>query len=232
MDPWLANLPLSPPHPCPYLTDRTARLRGFATERLDPELYHELLERGFRRSGELFYTTACPGCRACVPLRVPVATFAPSRSQRRVLRRNADVEVVARKPAFDDAAWQLYDRYLRFQHAPRDEPETPDGLRRSLYAEGVDGVELCYRLGECTIAISLLDVSARSVSSVYHFFDPAFAKRSLGVFSVLHEIAWTRARGALHYHLGYWIEGAATMRYKADYRPLEVLRDGVWVPAS
>lgn len=221
------------PYPCSYLPDRQARSQVATPSHLiNADTYSGLVASGFRRSGMFTYRPYCDGCRACVPLRVPVATFVPSRSQRRVLRRNADVEVVARKPAFDDTTWQLYDRYLRFQHAPRDEPETPDGLRRSLYAEVVGCVELCYRLGERTIAISLLDVSARSVSSVYHFFDPEFAQRSLGVFSVLHEIAWTRARGASHYHLGYWIEGAATMRYKADYRPHEVLRDGVWVKAS
>lgn len=228
----LPDLPHTPPHPCPYLPGRIARERAFVTDRLDPELYHELMERGFRRSGDLFYAPDCPGCRACVPLRVPVAAFVASRSQRRRTRRNEDVRVLVRRPEFTADTWSLYQRYLHFQHAPRAEPETPAALRTGLYVSPVATTELLYRVGERTVAISLLDVCSRSVSAVYHFFDPEFAARSLGVFSVLHEIGWTHAQGIPHYHLGYWIEGAPTMRYKANYRPHELLREGRWQPAD
>ena len=224
----LERLPRTPAHPCPYLPGRAARERAFVAERLDPDLYHELMERGFRRSGHVFYRPDCVGCRACVPLRVPVERFRPSRSQRRVLRRNADVEVVAQRPSLTPAKWALHRRYLRSQHGRTADDEGFDELRASLYADVVDTVELLYRLGDRTIAVSLVDVSARSVSAVYHFFEPAESARSLGVFSVLHEIEWTRRRGIPHYHLGYWIEEARTMRYKANYRPHEVLRDGAW----
>ncbi|MBL9077781.1 MAG: arginyltransferase [Planctomycetes bacterium] len=228
----LDALPRTPLHPCPYLPGRHARERGFVADELEPAIYGELMDRGFRRSGPLFYAPDCPGCRACVPLRVPVAAFRPSRSQRRVLRRNADVAVVATTPELTPATWQLYRRYLRCQHPPGDTDETPASLQQGLFTSPVDTVELRYRIGDRTVAVSLLDVAPRAVSSVYHFFDPDCARRSLGVFSVLHEIAWTHARGVPHYHLGYWVEGAATMHYKADYRPHELLRDGVWRPVS
>src|SRR4051794_15416388 len=72
------------PHPCPYLPDRQSTLRGFVTTGINPLLYHAFMDAGFRRSGTFFYQPVCQGCRECLPIRVPTATFAPSKSQRRV----------------------------------------------------------------------------------------------------------------------------------------------------
>lgn len=222
------ELPRTTPRPCNYLPDRLARERAFLAERLPGELYHELMDRGFRRSGTLFYAMDCPDCRLCVPLRVPVATFAPSRSQRRVARRNRDVTVTVRAPSFTPQTFELYRRYLQHQHPDADREESPEQFRASLYANVVDSVEVLYAVAGRTIAVSLLDVCRQSVSAVYHFFDPEHEDRSLGVFSVLAEIDWTRRIGAPFYYLGFWIEGAKTMQYKANYGPHELLRDGRW----
>lgn len=221
------SLPLLPAHPCPYLPDLAARERAFLAESLDPEIYHELMDRGFRRSGPMFYAMDCEGCRRCVPIRVPVAEFTPSRSQRRVWKKNADVRVHVGRPDLSDATCDLYRRYVRAQHGKEDDA-SPAALRESLYAPVVDTFEATYLLGDREIGKSLLDVCSRSVSAVYHFYDPEFAARSIGVFSVLAEIEWTRKLGVPHYYLGYWVEGAETMHYKANYRPHELWLDGQW----
>ncbi|MFY9342822.1 MAG: arginyltransferase [Planctomycetota bacterium] len=222
------RLPRTPLRPCNYLPGRLTRERAFLAERLDPGLYHELMDRGFRRSGDLFYATACPDCRACVPLRVPVATFRPSRSQRRVLRRNQDVDVQVRRPLCSAETFALYRRYLQHQHGKSMDDGDEAGFAASLYARVVDTREVIYSLGGRTVAISLVDVSAQSVSAVYHFYEPADRDRSLGVFSVLAEIEWARQQGVPFYYLGFWITGCKTMAYKADYGPHELLRDGGW----
>lgn len=226
---WLTAhpLPRTTPHPCPYLPGRHAAERAFLAESLDPEAYHELMDRGFRRNGTLFYATDCEGCRRCVPLRVPVDEFTPSRSQRRVLKKNADVRATFALPEFTAATFALYVRYLRAQHDGVAD-ETPESFRASLYERVVDTIEVTYSLGARTIGKSLLDRSSRSVSAVYHFYEPELRSRSLGVFSVLTEIEWTRATGVPHYYLGFWVEGARTMQYKANYRPHELLVDGTW----
>lgn len=218
-----------PENPCPYLPGLTARKRAFLAEAMDGELYHDLMDRGFRRSGDFFYAMDCENCRACVPLRVPVDTFQPSKSQRRVLRRNPDVALTAQRPQCTDEVFALYQRYLAFQHPDSGQTgETQQQLEASLYANIVDSVELRYTIGDRLVAVSLVDLCSRSVSAVYHFYDPDERDRSLGVFSVLAEIDWTRQLGVPHYYLGYWVEGAETMHYKANYRPHEQLRDGIW----
>ena len=139
--------------------------------------------------------------------------------------------MTVRPPQCCEATFALYQRYLAAQHPTSAADADYAGFRASLYAEVVDTVEAVYEIAGQTVAISLLDVCAQSVSAVYHFYDPDFADRSLGVHSVLAEIDWTRQIGAPHYYLGFWVEGAATMDYKAAYRPHELLVDGVWRPA-
>jgi len=232
---WLdgGELPRTPPRPCPYLPGHEARERAFLAESLHPDTYHELMDRGFRRSGTMFYAADCDSCRRCVPIRVPVATFTPSRSQRRAWRKNADVHVSFGDPEFTMPTFELYRRYLRSQHDRDDaDDESPSTFHASLYARVVDTLEVTYSLGDRVVGKSLLDVCSRSVSAVYHFFDPEFGKRSLGVFSVLAEIEWTKSIGVPHYYLGYWIEGSKAMSYKANYRPHELLVDGRWQAAA
>ncbi|MEO6593727.1 MAG: arginyltransferase [Planctomycetota bacterium] len=222
------RLPRTPLFPCPYLPDRQARQRAFLAEHLDPELYHDLMDRGFRRSGEMFYATDCPSCEMCVPLRVPTTEFRPSKSQRRAMQKNRDVVMRVRHPELSTENFDLYGRYVQHQHGTPATDETRESLRASLYERVVDTVEVTYTIGDRLAAVSLLDVCSRSVSAVYHFFEPEFAARSLGVFSVLAEIEWARRIGVPHYYLGYWVEGAETMHYKANYRPHELLRVGAW----
>lgn len=234
--------PRSEPYPCPYLPGRMARQRGFRVAGMPGELYHELMDRGFRRNGDVFYAMVCDDCRLCVPIRVPVATFAPSKSQRRALRKNEDVTVQVGPPTFTPEKFALYRRYLAGQHGRSEADddgsdsangnEREDEFRASMYGAVVDTVEVTYTLGDRLLATSLLDVCSRSVSAVYHFYDPDEGARSLGVFSVLMEIEYTRQLGVPHYYLGYWIEGAKTMQYKANYRPHELLRAGRWQPAE
>ncbi len=227
---WLdqQELPRTSLYDCPYLPDRLALQYGFATEALDADLYHALMERGFRRSGQIFYSMDCPSCHACVPLRVPVATFRRSKSQRRTARNNQDVRVEFAAPQFRTESYELYCRYLRHQHpdTPQDESET--SFRDMLYGEVVDSLEARYFVGEQLIGVSLLDITPQSLSAVYHFFEPELRERRIGVFSVLAEIEHARQLQIPHYHLGFWVKNAKTMDYKSDYGPNEVLISGFW----
>ena len=224
------TLPASPVHECPYLPGRIAREHAFATEQLDGETYHDLMDAGFRRSGHVYYRPSCPSCNACVALRVPVDAFEPSRSQRRVIRRNRDVSIAVAPPDLTDEKLTVYQRYLVSQHPGSTQGASREDLEDFLYRSPITTLEVTYRDADKTlIGVSLIDVSSRSVSSVYHFFDPAAAHRSLGVYSILAEIDLCRSWDIAHYYLGFWIDGAPTMDYKANYLPHEVLIAGRWV---
>jgi arginine-tRNA-protein transferase len=227
---WLdqQELPRSSLYDCPYLPNRQALQYGFASEALDADLYHALMDRGFRRSGQIFYGMDCPDCQACMPIRVPVATFRASKSQRRTARRNQDVRVEFAAPKFRDDSFELYQRYLRHQHPDTPQDESEASFRDMLYADVVDSLEARYFVDERLIGVSLLDVSSQSLSAVYHFFEPELRERRIGVFSVLAEIEHARQLQIPHYYIGYWVRNAKTMQYKADYGPNEVLVSGNW----
>ena len=227
--PVVQEMTLTESHECSYLPGRVASFRAFQAGRMTGEEYQRWMDAGFRRSGSIVYQPTCAGCRSCTPLRVPVERLAMSKSQRRVLRRNADVQVRVAMPAPTAEKWELYDRYQREWH---DGKQAGDilGFVSFLYRSPVETVEFEYRDGaEKLLGVGLCDVSTKSVSSVYFYFDPAEAGRSLGTFSALYEMLWAREMKIPYWYAGYWISGCGTMEYKARFRPCEALgTDGEW----
>jgi arginine-tRNA-protein transferase len=217
-----------PEHACPYLPERMEQTRALLAERIPGELYHRFMDAGFRRSGEILYQPVCRGCRQCVSIRVPVDTFAPSKSQRRCWRRNADLAVSVATPRSTDEKYALYRRYQEERHGRPDEDR--QSFEQFLYESPVNTLEFSYRdpAGRL-LAVGICDACAHSLSSVYFYFDPAESRRRLGVYGAIVEILWARDRGIPHYYLGYWVKQCGAMAYKAEYRPCEVLgADGVW----
>lgn len=220
-------------HDCSYLPRRAATEEAWLVWQISPAAYHELMDRGFRRSGNILYRTACASCRKCVPIRVPVEGFQPTRSQRRALSRNQDVRMFVHEPELTAEKHDVYKRYLRAQHRESPQGEDLESMREFLYSSCVATVEIEYRdPRDKLLAVSICDVSKRSISSVYHFFDPDEHRRSLGVYSVLKEIELCREKKITWYYLGYWIEGCPTMDYKRQYQPHELLIEGEWTPGE
>ena len=226
------GLPRTEPHDCTYLPGRLASSEGFTIPLLHADTYHDLMDMGFRRSGRVVYRPRCQSCSACIPLRITVNEFIPTKSQRRTLRRNEDLTMHIAAPLFTDEKLALYQRYLAHQHPGSPQSADGEGLREFLYESIVDTIEVEYRLRDRLIAVSILDRSSRALSSVYHYFDPDEGQRSPGVYSILREIDYAREQSIPHYYLGYWIKGCSTMDYKANYRPHEILMDGQWSRAT
>jgi arginine-tRNA-protein transferase len=223
-------------HPCPYLPGRVATNLAFLAERIDPDIYHAFMDAGFRRSGRVVYQPACAGCRACVPIRVPVERFAPSKSQRRCARRNADLVMAVAPARASDEKFDLYGRYSLARHRSGEPDDAPDreSFQSFLYNSPVDTLEFTHRDGAGRLlGVGVCDVSHRSLSSVYFYFEPDESRRGLGTFGALQEIAFAREAGIPYYYLGYWIEPCRSMRYKAEFRPYELLdADGRWRDAG
>jgi arginine-tRNA-protein transferase len=224
----------SPPHACAYLEDREA-----ITQFIDPSqsmtsrLYSQLVEVGFRRSGEYVYRPRCNSCQACRPARIATTSFQPTRSQRRTWRRNQDLEISSMPAGFHEEHFALYRRYISSRHAGGDMDVTsPDRYREFLLSSWGDSWCYEFRLGDRLLAVAVIDLLAQGLSAVYTFFDADYAERSLGTFAILWELSEARRRGLPWLYLGYWIAECSKMSYKSRFRPLEIYRDGLWQVVS
>lgn len=223
---------LSPPHECGYLPEReAATLFTDPAIPMDSVLYEQLLERGFRRSSHHIYRAYCSGCNACVSVRLPVARFRPSRSLRRVIKRNGDLTVTRCPAQYDADHFSLYRRYLAARHAggPMDDPSKRDYLD-FLTSHWADTLFYAFHKGEQLLMVAVADHQPRGLSAVYTFYDPEHAARSLGTYAILWQIEETLRKGKPWLYLGYWIENCRKMAYKARFRPLEAYIDRRWQP--
>ncbi|MBS0296097.1 MAG: arginyltransferase [Proteobacteria bacterium] len=229
---------LTAPSPCPYLPDRDER-KVFAHLPLSDgaQVNDTLTQVGFRRSQNIAYRPACEACDACVSARIPVGLYAFSRSERRVLDRNAGltrhlVEAEATMEQFD-----LLRRYLMARHAEggMSDMTWPD------YVAMVEDTAVRTHLIEYRgpsqdggpgdlIACALVDLLSDGLSLVYSFYDPEQSKASLGSFVILDHIVQADIANLPYVYLGYWVQGSEKMDYKAKFRPLEVLRPSGWAP--
>jgi len=218
------------PHACGYFGERTAQ--NLVIDPASPHLaqiYDAALLRGYRRAGGHVYHPHCRRCKACVPARVAVAAFRPDRSQRRCLKRNADLDVVIEPAAYSDEYFALYRRYLDARHAGggMDNPAVDD-FTRFLYTAWSPTRFVALRLAGRLLGVAVTDFASSGLSAVYTFFEPAFDARGLGTFAILSQIELARVHGLPHVYLGYWIGGHPKMDYKARFRPLELLGPQGW----
>jgi len=200
------------------------------------ELNDALGRIGFRRSQGVAYRPSCAGCTACVSVRVVTNEFMPNATQRKLLRRNGDVEVTACKAWATDEQFQLLRRYLGTRHpgggmAGMDEDDYADMIEHS----PVNSVIVEYRepsvdgargrlIGAC-----LTDRQADGLSMVYSFFAADEDSRpGFGNFIIMDHLIRAREAGLPYVYLGYWVKGSPRMEYKTRYRPLEVLGPAGW----
>jgi arginyl-tRNA--protein-N-Asp/Glu arginylyltransferase len=220
---------LTPEHPCSYLSDQQEQLVVVLDDWLRaPHGYEQLLQSGFRRSGNDLYRPQCTLCQACQSLRINPQLFRPSRHQKRVLRENRDLDWrISRgnKPEY----YQLYDRYIRERHSDGSMyPPSVEQYEQFLFVDWLTPYFLeCYDQNKL-IAVAITDVLTDSVSAMYTFFDPDYHRRSLGTLAVLTQLRLTQQLHCSYLYLGYQIDQCTKMNYKSAFLPHERLDSKVW----
>lgn len=224
---------LAPPEPCSYLPDRTARLEyAFASDMTAGE-YAELMLSGWRRFGHALFRPQCPHCTACISLRVDVARFRPSRSQRRVRKANEGrVSLAIGKPQVSDSRLELYRKFHAHRSASRGWSERENDAA-SYYSSFVDNPfpteEWAYSMDGALVGLGLVDRLPVGLSAIYFVHDPGHACHGLGVWNILCLIEQARRCSLPHLYLGYWVADCISLAYKASFRPYELLgADGCW----
>jgi arginine-tRNA-protein transferase len=222
---------LTPTHPCSYL-DRADAQTIFMDPRriITRETYQTLSDHGFRRSGSHLYRPQCASCSACVPIRVPTERFIASRSQRKILKRNSDLRIEVEEAQFTKRHYLLYERYINQRHSDGDMyPATEDQFQSFLLSTWSSSIFLSIYEDKRLISVAVTDQLPQGLSAIYTFFEPTEIRRSLGVLSVLKQIALCQSRDLPYLYLGYWIKDSEKMSYKTNYRPTQLFINDRWV---
>ncbi len=217
------------PRDCSYLDARQA-VSVFADPgaTLTQSIYDRLSVMGFRRSGNDLYRPACPGCSACVPLRVPVP-YQRSHSQQRCWKRNQDLTVRVLPADFQPQHYDLFQRYLQARHATGGMTDSSEKQYMEFLASyWSETYFIEFTLDETVLAVAVTDYLDDALSAVYTFFDPQQNRRSLGSYCILYQLALAEQLEKNHVYLGYWIEACQAMRYKTNFQPCEIFQNGRW----
>jgi arginine-tRNA-protein transferase len=189
------------------------------------------LAAGQRRHGALVYEPRCPNCQECISLRVLVDQFQPSTSQQRVWQRGqAKLTAKIGPPVVDRARLELLNRHSQW----RGWRDGPDDVSAEFYEQIFvcslfDSREIAYYAGSRLVAIAICDQGIDGVSAVYTFYDPAFAKWSLGTYSILFQLQYCRSQAVPFLYLGYYVADCQSLRYKANFRPHQRRLKGRWI---
>jgi arginine-tRNA-protein transferase len=225
--------------PCPYLPDRTERKVFAELKGPSAQTMSEALGRiGFRRSQNVVYRPSCTGCAACISVRIVAGAHRPSTSERRLMRRNADLEVNACDPWATEELYGLLRSYLRDRH-PNGGMLAMDAydFAEMIETSPVDTMVVEYRepsrggrpgrlVGAC-----LTDRQSDGLSMVYSFYDTGPDARSgLGRYIILDHVQRAATVGLDYVYLGYWVDGSERMDYKRRFTPLELLTANGWRP--
>lgn len=214
---------------CAYIEGLETKFHYAAIESCGEEFYNALLERGWRRFGEMFFAPFCDFCRECVSIRYIVGSFKLSQNHKRVLRNCAHIRCEFKPPTYHIDKVALYNKYhsqmnlkkgWEFNQVDRDK-------YNYMFVDGCGGFgkEICFFVGERLIAVALVDILSayKAMSAIYFFYDHDYANLSLGTFSILKQFEIAHTLGIKYLYPGYWIKNHNSLGYKERFKPFEML---------
>jgi len=158
------------------------------------------------------------------------------------------LKIVICKSKLEKTTFELYKKYQINIHNDKPDEVKESGYKRFLvdtplqyvrnaspYAYG--SYHQKYYLDDKLIAVGVIDILPKCVSSVYFMYDTDYSSLSLGVFSALQEINFSirlnkYLENLKYYYLGFYIHSCPKMVYKAQYSPSDLLDPEIyyWVP--
>ncbi len=210
--------------PCSYIDGLHQTLEYKIIINASKEECEEYILRGWRRFGAMYFRPICHNCMACESLKIDVFNFTPSKSQRRIMRKNAHIDIIVRRPSVTTDHLELFDKYHKYKHATRDWDRHNTSISNYhssfVHEHGEFGYEVLYFDNEKLIAVDLIDLLDSGISALYCYYDPDYTHLSLGHYTLLRQIALAKELKLPWIYLGYYVKESKSLSYKADYKPL------------
>lgn len=212
---------------CSYLSDKNQTTHYKLIEECSTAHCQDLIERGYRRFGRMFFRPICSSCDECKSIKIDVQNFKFSSSQRRVIRKAADIKSYIQRPTISKTHLALFEKYHLFMGEKKNWDYSPSSAQ-SYYASFVDapndfGYEVLYFHEEKLIGVDLIDVLDDGVSSIYFYYDPEYRGYSLGKLSLYNQIMFAKRSNKRWIYLGYYVKECPSLSYKSHYKPYKTL---------
>jgi arginine-tRNA-protein transferase len=219
------------PHACSYIDGLEATtLFVDPNAEIDQRMHTYFSEQGYRRSGSILYKPDCTNCQACMSIRIRVNDYSFSRSEKRILKRNNDLNIFEIEDIRHDDIYQLYENYITQRHADGDMfPPNREQYENFFNNPFGNTRFVAFALKNTIKAVAIIDNFTNGLSAVYTFFDPNDEERSLGTLAVLWQIQEAKTLNLPYVYLGYWVKQCQKMNYKTRFQPSEIYINKRWV---
>jgi arginine-tRNA-protein transferase len=219
---------------CGYISGQDAQsIVATPYKNINSKNFDGLINEGFRRSGQYVYKPNCKSCNACVPIRLLASKFIANRSQKRAANYLKKLTVKILPLNFNKEHYELYVHYQNKRHLDTGKSEDEIGdYNDFLIKSNVESKLVEFRLGSELKIVTIVDIVNDGISAVYTFYDCSNRKLSLGTISIMWLISFCKKQNLSFLYLGYWINESKKMKYKTNFKPYELLLEGVWQEAS
>lgn len=212
---------------CAYIPGNAVRMNYKYVPRPNKTFATAVIQRGWRRFGNYYFHPICHSCNACKSIRINVADFRYSKSQKKAIKRNEETQIIVQKPTLTPSNITLYNKYHKFKH-DKDGWKHRDISQREYYENFVEGAhdfgkEVLYIKDGKLIGVDLIDILDDGISAIYFYYDPDYASLSLGTYSLLYQIKLAKILDLPWIYLGYWVEGCKAFAYKPNFQPQQIL---------
>jgi len=212
---------------CSYIKGNSVRMKYKYVASASKVFATAVIARGWRRFGKYFFHPICQSCDACKSIRIDVNNYQYTKSQKKSIKRNKDTEIIVQEPTLTQAHLLLYNKYHAFKSHTDGWKHRNISQREYLenFVEGAHdfGKEVLYIKNGKLIGVDLIDVLEDGISSIYFYYDPDYARLSLGTYSLLYQIKLAKVLDLPWIYLGYWVDGCKAFAYKPRFQPQEIL---------
>jgi len=208
---------------CSYLDNKEQTMHYKVIENCSTDACQELIERGFRRFGKMYFRPICEGCDECKSIKIDVENYQFSKSARRIMKKAEGLRSYIQRPTLSREHLKIFEKYHLYMHEKKgwEYNETSPEHYFNSFVNGHEdfGYEVLYFSQEKLIAVDLIDILEEGISSIYFYYDPDFAKYSLGKLSLYNQIKYARNTKKKWIYLGYYVKECPSLSYKAEYKP-------------